>query len=88
MGVSSLNLTFQVTFGLLLVFYNSLYKALTYLYYSLETSDVEVRQYSLAYWLFPAITFECSTVTKSPFLKSSQCDTEPVGITFWPPFCT
>ena len=33
----------------------SLYKALTYLCYSLETSDVEVRQYSLAYWLFHAI---------------------------------
>ena len=33
---------------------------------------------------FHAITFERSTfIRKSPFLKSSQCGTEPVGIAFW-----
>ena len=32
-------------------------KALTYLCYSVGTSDVEVRQYSLGYWLFHAISF-------------------------------
>ena len=42
----------------------SICKALTYLGYSIETSNVEVRQYSLAYWLFHAITFERSTFTK------------------------
>ena len=53
----------------------SLYNALTYLCYTLETSDVEVRQYSLVYY---AVT-ERSTFT---FLKSSQCGTEPVCIAF------
>ena len=66
-------LVFQVAFGLLLAFYNRekpIRSFDIYLCYSLETSDVEVRQYSLAYWLFHAITFEHSTFTKIALLKN------------------
>ena len=40
-----------------------------YLCYSVGRSDVEVRQYLLAYWLFHAITFERSTFTKITIFK-------------------
>ena len=36
---------------------------------------------------FQAITLNAVLLRKSPFLKSSQCGTEPVGIAFWPPCC-
>ena len=60
-------LVFQVAFGLLLAFYNQ--EMYMYLCYSLETNDVEVRQYSLAYWQFHAITFEHITFTNITILK-------------------
>ena len=46
---------------------------------------------SLAYWLvrlvFTPYLLNAVRLRKSPFVKSSQCGTEPVGIAFWPPCC-